>query len=86
MLHAYRILALVCSLSFAAAAAQAQPADAIESIIRERELAVAAAMHARDRGALEQLLADDYVLRGAPDVDRATWIRNALTLCWGDRS
>ena len=25
------------------------------------------------------------VLRGAPDVDRATWIRNATGMCWGDR-
>ena len=25
-------------------------------------------------------------MRSAPDIDRETWIRNALTLCWGDRS
>ena len=23
--------------------------------------------------------------RGAPDVPRATWIANALSMCWGDR-
>jgi putative salt-induced outer membrane protein YdiY len=43
-------------------------------------------MHARDRRRLEQLLAPDYVLRGAPDVDRATWLQNAIAMCWGDRS
>ena len=32
------------------------------------------------------MLARDYVLRGRPDIDRATWIKNAVTLCWGDRS
>jgi putative salt-induced outer membrane protein YdiY len=54
--------------------------------VRAREQALSAAMHARDQPALEMLLAADYVLRGVPDVDRDTWIRNAVTLCWGDRS
>jgi putative salt-induced outer membrane protein YdiY len=43
-------------------------------------------MHARDRAAIDRLLAPDYVLRSVPDVDRGTWIGNAMTLCWGDRS
>ncbi len=43
-------------------------------------------MHARDRQRLEDLLAPDFILRSAPDIDRDTWIRNAITLCWGDRS
>lgn len=54
--------------------------------IRAKERALADAMHARDRQRIESLLAPDYVLRGAPDIDRDTWISNALTLCWGDRS
>ena len=53
--------------------------------IHAKEMALANAMHRRDAAGLERLLASDYVLRSAPDVDRATWIRNALTLCWGDR-
>jgi putative salt-induced outer membrane protein YdiY len=53
--------------------------------VRAAEEALAAAVHARDRSRLEQLLAPDYVFRGAPDIDRPTWIRNAVTLCWGDR-
>jgi putative salt-induced outer membrane protein YdiY len=54
--------------------------------IRAKERALAEAVHARNRLQLEQLLAPDYVLRGAPDIDRATWVQNALSLCWGDRS
>ena len=54
--------------------------------IREAERALADAMHSKDRPRLDLLLAPDYVLRGAPDIDRATWIQNAVTLCWGDRS
>ena len=54
--------------------------------IRAKEDALAEAIHTRNRLQLEQLLAPDYVLRGAPDIDRATWLQNALTLCWGDQS
>ena len=43
-------------------------------------------LHARDRVQLESLLAEDYVLRGSPDIDRETWLQNAVKLCWGDRS
>lgn len=51
-----------------------------------REQAVVAAVQSRDESRLDQFLASDYLLRGAPDIDRATWIHNALTLCWGRRS
>lgn len=54
--------------------------------LQASERALADAVHARDRNRLEQLLAADYVLRGKPDISRKTWIDNALTLCWGDRS
>jgi putative salt-induced outer membrane protein len=67
-----------------------QPAEgqdrAVEAEILANERALAAAMHVREAAPLERLLAGDFVLRGAPDVDRTTWIRNALTLCWGSRS
>ena len=43
-------------------------------------------MHTRAASDLERLLAPGYVLRGTPDIDRATWLRNALALCWGDRA
>ena len=45
---------------------------------------LAAALIVKDVATFERLLADDFVLRGAPDVDRATWITNAVELCWGD--
>lgn len=54
--------------------------------IRAREEALARAMHARDLPGLDALLAAGYILRGSPDLDRQTWIRNAVTHCWGDRS
>ena len=34
---------------------------------------------------MERLLAQDFVLRGTPDVDRDAWIKEALARCWGDR-
>lgn len=43
------------------------------------------AMAEKDEATLDRLLADDYVLRGNPDVDRSTWLSNALALCWGER-
>lgn len=66
----------------------AHPAFTLEDgdEILARERAIAAAMHARDRAALDALLAAGYVLRSSPDIDRDTWIRNALTLCWGRQS
>jgi putative salt-induced outer membrane protein YdiY len=54
--------------------------------IRALEEALSDAMHRRDGGRIERLLAPEYVMRGAPDIDRAAWIRNAVTLCWGERS
>jgi putative salt-induced outer membrane protein YdiY/ketosteroid isomerase-like protein len=72
------------SVATPAAAQEAAPDRAAE--VRAAERALADAMHARDAAALERLLAPGYRLRSSPDIDRATWIRNALTLCWGDRS
>jgi putative salt-induced outer membrane protein YdiY len=54
--------------------------------IRPLESQLADAMLARNRTQIETLLAPDYVLRGSPDIERQTWIANAVTLCWGDRS
>jgi putative salt-induced outer membrane protein YdiY len=79
------ICAPIAMLALAAGAEAAQP-ERITADLLAHERALSAAMHARDRARLDQLLAPDYVLRGAPDVDRATWLRNALTFCWGDRS
>ena len=50
------------------------------------ERAVADAMLAKDRAALERLLDEPFVMRGAPDRDRAAWIETAVTGCWGDRA
>jgi putative salt-induced outer membrane protein len=51
---------------------------------RALEEQLAQALTAKDAAGLERLLARDFVMRAAPDVDRATWMKNALTLCWGD--
>jgi len=67
--------------------AQAQiPDNSARDQIRSREEQLIAAMQARDGAGLDTILTPDYVLRGAPDVARETWIRNAVSLCWGDRS
>lgn len=64
--------------------AQLQPPSNEDTLLqRERELA--ATLASKSQPAMEQLLADDYVLRGAPDVDRATWMKEALARCWGER-
>jgi len=82
---AFVLMLLALASNATAAGTQADP-PGIPTVIRAREQALADAMHARDSQRLEQLLALDYILRGTPDIDRATWIRNAVTLCWGDRS
>lgn len=81
-------LAVSMLLAFApnTAASPAVGPAARSAEIHAKELALAGAMHAKDRQRLEELLAPDYILRSAPDIDRETWIRNAITLCWGDRS
>lgn len=53
--------------------------------LRSAERQLATALIAKDAAALERLLTPGFVLRGSPDVPRATWMKNALTLCWGDR-
>ena len=66
--------------------AAAQPdARAVRDELLARERALAATLGTRARDDMERLLADDFVLRGSPDVPRETWIREALTRCWGDR-
>src|SRR5581483_11237244 len=76
-------LSTMLMLSVAAPAhADGEEAD----VIRASEQALTAAMHGRNSTRLDQLLAADYLLRSVPDVDRQTWIRNALTLCWADGS
>jgi putative salt-induced outer membrane protein YdiY len=79
--------AVLLTLVANAAGAQGRTDGADRSLeIRAQEQRLAEAMHAKNRQPLEQLLAPEYVLRGAPDVDRQTWIDNAVTRCWGDRS
>lgn len=60
-------------------------AQTTETELRSAEEQLARALTAKDAATLEALLADDFVLRGAPDVARAAWLKNALTMCWGDR-
>ena len=52
--------------------------------VRRAEEQLATALVEKDTAAFERLLAPGFVLRGTPDVPRRTWIRNAVTLCWGD--
>jgi putative salt-induced outer membrane protein YdiY len=79
---------VVCGLTLAVAArATAQPLappDVLAEVLAY-EQGLAYSLNSRDRGHIESLLSEDFVLRGAPDVDRDTWISNAMTYCWGDR-
>jgi hypothetical protein len=74
----------VLAVSASAQSASGEQSDSVD--VRLLELSLVEALHARDRQRLEALLAQDYVLRGTPDIDRKTGLRNALELCWGDRS
>lgn len=56
-----------------------------EDALRAAEEQLARALTSKDAATLERLLSAGFTLRGAPDVPRATWMTNALTLCWGDR-
>ena len=81
LLAAFMTLAGATGSAQGVAGEQSDTAD-----IRRLESTFFEALHARDRPRLESLLAADYVLRAAPDVDRKTWLRNGMTLCWGERS
>jgi putative salt-induced outer membrane protein YdiY len=59
------------------------PSDDADIIALEQRLF--RAIEEKNRDVLDDLLADDYVLRGSPDVPRDTWLHNAVTLCWGPR-
>jgi putative salt-induced outer membrane protein len=74
-------LALV-ALAGAPSAAQTPP----DSGLRTAEERLAQALVTRDAAIFDELLDPRFVLRGTPDVDRATWIANALKFCWGDRA
>jgi putative salt-induced outer membrane protein YdiY len=78
------VLALVLLSSPSAAQSVAGRDDVSE--IRAMEDALAKALHARSRSQMEPLLAPDFVLRSSPDINRDTWLRNAVGFCWGDRS
>lgn len=87
-----RLIPLLTALALASpsAATKAQepgvpPGDAA-TVIRSHEEQLSQAMFSKDRMRLEALLAPDYVLRSVPDIGRETWITNAVSLCWGDRS
>jgi putative salt-induced outer membrane protein YdiY len=74
----------VLAISTSADGAARQQTDAED--VRRLESRLVEALHARDRDGLDALLSADNVLRGAPDIERETWLRNAVALCWGDRS
>lgn len=78
MLRAARATVLLTLLS-TTVHAQAPGAE-----LRQAEEQLAAALTAGDAAALDRLLAPDFVMRAAPDVARDAWLKNALTLCWGD--
>lgn len=77
MLH-FVLAAIVAAAPGAQQTSPSSPFDALER-------ALADAVLAKDSATLEQLIDDGFVMRGAPDRDRATWIATTVTRCWGDR-
>ena len=73
------LLLLLLSLTPLTATAQTPDQD-----LRAAEEQLAAALVGKDAAAFERLLAPGFVLRGAPDVSRDLWMKNALSMCWGD--
>jgi putative salt-induced outer membrane protein len=59
------------------------PASSPVKVVISLERALADALLARDREAIEQLVGDRFVLRGTPDVAREAWITQALAACRG---
>lgn len=60
----------------------ARPDDSDPDIVA-LEQQIFRAIEEKNRPALDALLASDFVLRGEPDTDRETWLRDAVSLCWG---
>ena len=83
MLRACRAVLLLVILPLQAPLPAA--AQTPEAGFRAAEEQLARALTTKDAAALERLLAADFVMRGAPDVARGAWVKNALTLCWGDQ-
>jgi len=73
---------ITCLLSLATTVASAQT---LELDLRAAEERFATALTKKDAAVFERLLAPDFVLRGAPDVARAAWLKNAVSMCWGER-
>jgi putative salt-induced outer membrane protein YdiY len=57
----------------------------VEAVLLELERELADTLRTKSRADMERLLAETFVLRATPEVDRDTWIREALDRCWGDR-
>ena len=56
-----------------------------DAVLRRLEEDLANTLRTKARADMERLLAETFVLRATPDVDRDTWIREALDRCWGER-
>ena len=65
--------------------AQSPGQETPDAVLRRLEQELADTLRTKARADIERLLADTFVLRATPDVDRATWIREALERCWGER-
>jgi len=80
-IHTGVVLALIILGSATRARAQSD----VTSEARMWEQTFETAVIARDRARLETILADEFLLRGSPDIDRDQWLGTTSALCWGDR-
>jgi hypothetical protein len=65
--------------------ATASSAQTPERELRAAEERLATALTKKDAAAFERLLTPDFVFRGAPDLARDAWLKNAVSMCWGER-
>jgi putative salt-induced outer membrane protein YdiY len=89
-MFAASLLQAVLALGLATAAVaqpSSQPGEPQngDALLRKLEEELAATLRSKARADMERLLAETFVLRATPDVDREGWIREALNRCWGTR-
>ena len=79
------LLALGFATGFIQPTPQSGDQTSPDTVLRKLEQELADTFRTKARADMERLLAATFVLRATPDVDRETWIREALGRCWGDR-
>jgi putative salt-induced outer membrane protein YdiY len=76
-------LVFIAAAASRAGAQQAEPIDRDLYLQLERTILLASAR--QDPMMLETMVAQDFVLRANPDVDRPMWLKSLMSGCWTER-